>query len=87
MLAIAAIACLGLGCAGSMPPTQYFYDMPRTAGEGEWEIVVKRLSRYVGSAGTMKILIDGYEQLRLSNGKIVKNYFGVLTFFGKDVIL
>jgi hypothetical protein len=57
------------------------------AGEGEWEIVVKRLSRYVGSAGTMKILIDGYEQLRLSNGKIVKNYFGVLTFFGEDVIL
>jgi hypothetical protein len=52
-----------------MPRPGYFEDMERTAGEGESEIVVKRLSRYVGAAGSMKILIDGNEQLRLSNGE------------------
>jgi hypothetical protein len=65
---IVAIACLGLGCFGSMPRPGYFENMERTAGEGKSEIVVKRLSRFTGCAVAMTILIDGKERLRLWSG-------------------
>jgi len=68
-VAIAAIACFGLGCAGTMPPPKYFEDMERIAGEGESEIVVKRISNLFGGAIKMRVLIDGEERLKLSDGE------------------
>jgi hypothetical protein len=71
VMALAAIICFGLGCAGSMPePTpEYFKSMEKTAGEGESEIVFTRPSRRIGGTESVKIYIDDVERLRLGNGK------------------
>jgi hypothetical protein len=52
-----------------MPPLDHFANMERTAGEGESEIVVNRLSRFRGSAIGMKIFVNNQERLNLKNGK------------------
>jgi len=65
----AAVACLGLGCAGTIPPPQHFKDMERTAGEGQSEIIVYRIKTVIGSAAKARIFIDNKERLRVGNGK------------------
>jgi hypothetical protein len=69
VVAIAAIACFGLGCAGTLPPPKYFEDMERRAGEGESEIVVKRISSLIGGAIKQHVFIDGEVRLKLSDGE------------------
>jgi len=70
MAVAAAIACLGLGCAGTMPPPKYFEDAGKKAGEGESEIVV---SRYDPDPGTgayeTRVFIDDQECMRLGAGE------------------
>jgi hypothetical protein len=68
-VALVVVVCLGLGCAGSIPPPAYFESMEKTAGEGESEIVFKRPWRYSLSLVNMKIYIDDEERLRLGNAK------------------
>ena len=76
VVAVAAIACLCSGCAtarplssAGMPSVGHFGAMERTAGEGESEIVVNRVSNFVGSAVNIKIFIDDEERMLLGNGK------------------
>jgi len=45
LAAVAAIACLGLGCAGTIPPQQHFKDMERVAGEGRASRIEKMLKK------------------------------------------
>ena len=66
-LALVVVVCLGLGCAGSMPPPAYFESMEKTAGDGESEIVF--VTKGLASKPYMKIYIDDEERLRLGDKK------------------
>jgi len=73
VMALAAIVCFGLGCAGSiLLPPEHFKSMEKTAKEGESEIVFTKPSRFIGGgagASGVAIYIDDVERLRLGNGK------------------
>ena len=76
VVVVAAISCLGLGCTAAkplssagMPTVEQLEAMERTAGEGESEIVVNRVSNFVGAAVKIKIFINDRELLLLGNGK------------------
>jgi len=69
LAAAMVIACLWLGCAGSMQSMQHFETMERKAGEGESEIVVSRPSKFAGALAEMRIVVDGQDRLRLHNGE------------------
>jgi hypothetical protein len=50
-----------------MPPPNHFANMGRTAGEGESEIVIQRISQPF--TDPMKIFVDDQMRLRLKNGE------------------
>ena len=70
-VALAAIAYLGLGCAGSMmPPPGYFEAKGRAAGEGESEIVVSRYDPHPQrGAYKVSVFIDNQERMVLGAGE------------------